>query len=128
MALGDAPLHPVLVRDHPGHARPVLLVDARRPQIVGLVGVAVCRDHEVLPRIAGAGTARPARVSWRREPPLVGLVDHDVDGRHGVLLHWTSVNGGVASSCGSNTASTGAPIWTSCLGSPSRLPSMRTPP
>ena len=39
----------------------------------------------------------------------------------------TSVWGGSSSAWCSNTASTGVPILTSCSGSPSRLPIMRTP-
>src|SRR5439155_21685946 len=109
------------------------------------VGVAIRRDHEVLPRIAWACGAGPARVARSREPPLVWLVDDDVGPGHGALLsqarlarrtgcgshyrfHCTSVNGGVASSWGSKTASTDAPIVTSCIGSPVRLPIMRTWP
>ena len=49
-------------------------------------------------------------------------------GRGQTSRQWTSVNGGSALSCGSNTASTVAPIVTVCLGSPNRLPTMRMSP
>ena len=68
---------------------------------------------------------------WNPPPQVIrALVAHQ-DARGPMsqtVFHCTSVNGGLASSCGSNTACTSAPIFTSCCGSPSRLPSMRTLP
>jgi hypothetical protein len=65
------------------------------------------------PRLGGGGAAPVPP----HQPPA-----------RGARRHWTSVNGGSASSCGSNTASTGAPIGTAWRGSPSRLPIIRMLP
>src|SRR4029450_13044810 len=104
VAFGDAPLHAVVVGDDLRHARPVLLVDPSGPEIVGLVGMAIRGDHEILPRIPGARGAGPAPCPGGVEPPAIGLVDDDIgrdggsSGHDAILLHCTSVNGGVASS------------------------------
>src|SRR5262249_46610944 len=115
---------------HPGQAVAVLRVDALGPEVRGLVGVAVGGDDEVLPGIVRARGARPAGVPRGIQPPQVRRVDlelaHVFSSK--TTFHCTSVKGTLASSCASNTASTGAPMVTTCCGSPSRLPSMRMPP
>ena len=96
VALGHAPLHAVGVHDDPRHPLAILGVDARGPQIGGLVDVGVGRDDEVLLRIAGARGARPARVAGRVQAPAGSgsLMTSSVVLMR-VLLHCTSVNGGV---------------------------------
>src|SRR5262249_36488490 len=112
---GHAPLDAILVRDHTGQAIAVLRIHALRPQVRRLVGVAVGRHHEVLVGIARARGARPPDVARGLDAPEVGLVDLDL--AHAALLsdsfQCTRVKGTLASSCGSNTASTRAPIRTS---------------
>ena len=71
VALAHAPLHAVLVGDDAGQALLVLLVDPVEPERCRLVDVLVGGDDEVLPRVAGAGGARPAVVAGRLEPPEV---------------------------------------------------------
>ena len=73
-----------------------LRVDARGPQVGGLVGVGVGGDDEVLLRITGPRAARPARVAGRLQAPEVGLVDgraRSCSCRS--VLQCTSVNGDV---------------------------------
>src|SRR5262252_3679565 len=127
---GDAPLDAVLVGDDARKTVAILRVHALRPQVGRLVGVAIRGHHEVLVRITRARGAGPADVARGLQAPEVGFVDLDL--AHAVLLsesfQCTRVKGTLARSCGSNTASTDAPILTSCRGSPSRLPSMRMLP
>src|SRR6185295_15221374 len=111
--------------DHPRDLLAILGVDARGPQVGRLVDVGVGRDDEVLPGIAGARGAGPARVARRVQAPLVRFVDDELARAHAVFLQCTSVKGGAASSWGSNTAATGAPIGMSPSGASSRLPIMR---
>src|SRR5260370_6004666 len=109
-------------------------LDRGGAEVVGIVDVTVRRVDEVLTGIVRPRGARLFRVERCVETPAVGVVDDDIGRGHrgrghgAILLHCTSVNGGVTSSCGSKTASTGAPIGTSWVGSPSRLPIMRTEP
>src|SRR5262249_49672981 len=101
-----------------------------RPQVRRLVGVAVGRHHEVLVGIARARGAGPSDVARGLGAPEVGLVDLDL--AHAALLsdnfQCTRVKGTLASSCGSKTASTGAPIPRRWRGAAGRLASMRMLP
>src|SRR5262249_10863173 len=114
VALGDPPLHALVVGDHAGDPVAVLGLDALGPQRGRLVGVTVGRDHEVLVRGSGARRPRPAGVARGLETPPVLLVDDDAAHLHAAhaVLQWTRVYGGWASSCGSKAAVTGAPIRT----------------
>src|SRR5207249_11388979 len=128
MAPGDPPLHSVGVDDDARYPLTIPGVDPGGPQIGRLVGVSVGGHDEILPGIADPRAARPAGVAGSLRAPDVGLVDGQLTRAHRVTLHCTSVNGGVASSWASNTASTGASIWTACIGSPRRFPTIRTLP